>query len=114
MWRGGAMDGRSLQPVSDQELERAVEADVRQRRRLAVVACKTRRPEFQKTIVGGVRAGAGQAGESATVEQTVEIGRQVAGEGRDLGLAIEDLAMGRFAGDRRAEDRGQLVAAALH
>jgi hypothetical protein len=45
-----------LQTVSDQELERAVEADMRQRRFAGPPTVEQRRPKSQETEVGMIRA----------------------------------------------------------
>ena len=52
---------RSLQPVSDQELQRAVEANVRQRGQAAISRLQERRPQAQETKVGVLRRGRGNA-----------------------------------------------------
>ncbi len=109
-------DGRlTLQSVSDQELKRAVEADMGQLRLRAVLARELRRAEAEEAEVGVLGCSRGEAAEGvAAGEQLIEPVRQVAGEGRGLGCAVEHFAAGALAGLRRAEDRGQPVAARLH
>src|SRR5688572_7251332 len=101
---------RSLQSVSEQELEGAVKADVRQRGLVAGCALQERRPEAQEAEIGLFGSGAGQAAKAA-VEQLLGIGGQVARKGRNFGLAIEGLAIGGLAGRGRADDGRQLLAA---
>src|SRR5262245_13898264 len=94
----GEGDGRSLQSVSDQELERAVEANMRQRRRVRTCGLEPWRTEAQETIIGVIGPAVAEplkwvaaAADVAIGEQLVEFRRQVAGKGSDLGGAIEDL-----------------------
>src|ERR1700731_4720287 len=86
---GGA---RSLQSVSDQELEGAVEADVRQHRTSRIPALEMRRPKAKKAKIAFFRGRAGKALKRAVaLEELFGIGRQIARKGRDLGLAVEGL-----------------------
>src|SRR5258707_1024343 len=90
-----AADGafsRSLQFVSDQELEGAVKADVRQRRLLVTFALQQRRTEAQEAIIGFFGRRAGKAAKPA-LEQLLGVNGQIAREGRDFGFAVERLAI---------------------
>src|SRR6185437_3772156 len=110
------MIARSLQSVSDQELKGAVEADVGQNGAIgSPLVFKPRRPEPKKAEIGSFFRTAGKTPErSFASEQLFRIGRQVAREGRNLRVAVKYLAPDLFAGVRRSQDRGQLVAAMLH
>src|SRR4051794_25774497 len=104
---------RSSQSVSNQKLQRAVEADVRQRGIFR--ALQQRWTKTQEAKIGAVRAGAAQAAKSGLVaEQRVEVDRQIAWKRRHLRFAVENLGAGDFALRRRAQDGRQLVAAALN
>src|SRR5256885_17161348 len=83
----------SCEPVSEQELQRTVEADVGQSgcARSPRLACRW--AEAQKAIVALVRGG--ETGKA--IEQRGRILRQVAGKRRDLGFAIEAVAAERLA-----------------
>src|SRR6476660_8860176 len=96
----------SYEAVSEQELQRAVEADVRQRRNARPSWLGRGRPTAQKavvTLVRGVQA-------PKPTEQCGRIVRKIAGKRRDFGLAVEAIAAERFAGERHAGDGGQLIA----
>ena len=86
---------RSCETVSQQELQRAVEANVRQGRRSVRSTVEQRRAKAQEAVVGLAR-GRWSSGprkhRPARVEQRRRIVRQVAGEHRGLGLAVEGLA----------------------
>src|ERR1700704_384569 len=106
---------RSLQSVSDQELEGAVKADMRQSGLLGAFAFELRRAKAKKAKIGLVICGAGETTKRAfAAKQLLRIIRQIAWKGRNLGLAVEDLHACNFAGCRCPQDRGQFVAAALH
>src|ERR1700716_2649674 len=108
-------NARSLQSVSDQELEGAVKADVRQSGLVGAVAFELRWPETKEAKIGLFRRGAGEAAKGGfAFEELLRIGRQIARKGRDLGLSVEALAVGHLAGSRCSQDRGQFLAAALH
>jgi len=63
-----------LQSVSDQELERAVEADVRQRWTLRIATLEQRWAEAEEAKIGFVGAGSGQSANPAVIgEERVEI-----------------------------------------
>src|ERR1700733_1702976 len=94
----GAGGARSLQFVSDQELEGAVKADVRQRRAIRSLILEQRRPKPQKAKVGIVGCRAGETTKRGlAVEQLLGIVGQIARESRDLGVAVKCLAIGHLA-----------------
>src|ERR1700737_3485063 len=96
-------------------MERAVAGAGRPRGPPRAAALKLRRTKTKKAKIGVVRAGGVQSAKGAIApEKFIEICRQVAGKGRDLGLAVEAFAGGDFAGGGGAEYRRQLVAPALH
>ena len=70
---------RSSQPVSDQELQSAVEADVRQSRVAAVNLLHERRPEAHETVVGILRRCVRQTAKQLgfRIEQRRRIVRQI-------------------------------------
>ena len=104
-----------MQFVSDQELEGAVKADVRQYGPVRFLTIELRRPKAQKPEIGLLGRCAGEAAKRIVAfEKFLGIRRQVARKGRDLGVAIEGLAIAAFACGWRAQDRGQLFAAALY
>src|SRR3979411_396710 len=104
---------RSLQSVSDQELEGAVKADMRQSGLLGAFAFELRRAKAKKAKIGLVICGAGETSKRAfAAKKLLRIIRQIAWKGRNLGLAVEDLHACNFAGCRCPQDRGQFVAAA--
>src|SRR6266403_5967323 len=106
---------RSLQFVSDQELEGAVKADVRQSRLVGAFAFELWRAKAKKAKIGLFGRGAGEAAKRAiTLEQLVRIGRQIAWKSRNLRLAVEGFGAGDLTAGEGAEDRRQFVAAALH
>ena len=88
---------------------------MRQRGCTLAVALQRRRAETQEAVIGvfGGRS-QGAAKSRVTLEQVVGVGGQVAGKGRHLRVAVKRLAAGDLAGKRRAEDRGQPLAAARH
>src|SRR5690349_12615140 len=96
----------SCEAISEQELQRTVEADVRQRRRAALARFGPRRAEAQEAVIGLARLR--QPGE--VLEQRGRIIRQVARERSDLRLAVELLGAEPFARERRSGDGRQLVA----
>jgi len=88
-----------LQSVSDQELEGAVETDVRQDRTLRIRALEWRRAKAQKAEIGLFRRGSGETAKRTVAgKQLFGIAGQITWEGRDLGGAVEGLAIGRLAG----------------
>ena len=92
----------SCEPVSDQEFERPVEADMGQRQRQPLGgALEVRRAEAHEA-----ERQLGSRRPSASKDR-FRIVRQVAGKERDLGVAVERRAVDRLAGERRADDRGQ-------
>src|SRR4030081_3234220 len=106
---------RSLQSVSDQELEGAVKADMRQSGFLGAFAFELRRGKAKKAKIRLIIRGAGETSKRAfAAKKLLRIIRQIAWKGRNLGLAVEDLHACNFAGCRCPQDRGQFVAAALH
>lgn len=110
------MIAHSLQSVSDQELEGAVKADVRQNGAINLpLAFKAGRPEAKEAEIGLLFRSTGKALERAfALEQLFRIGRQVARKGRDFRAAVECFTADLLAGIRRSQDRGQFVAATLH
>src|SRR5215467_3026672 len=103
----GALLARSLQSVSDQELESAVKANMWERRRVRAIVLQERRAEAQETVIAVVRRHRGQAAKAGAVEQLLGIGGQIARKGRDFRAAVEGLTVGGFAGRGRAEKRRQ-------
>ena len=65
---------------------------MRQRGLAAAVALQQRRAEAQEAEVGLFGLRRGQAAERLAIEQRLRIGGQVARKGRDLGVAVKDLA----------------------
>src|SRR5215470_3380504 len=108
----GALLARSLQSVSDQELESAVQANMWERRRVRAIVLQERRAEAQETVIAVVRRRRGQAAKTGAVEQVIGIGRQISRKCRNFGAPVESLAIGGLAGRGRAEERGQFVSAA--
>src|SRR6266481_7902762 len=97
---------RSLQFVSDQELEGAVKADVRQSGLVGAFAFELWRAKAKKAKIGLFGCGAGEAAKRAfTREQLFRIGREIARKGRNLGIAVEGLAAGDLTARGCAEDR---------
>jgi len=84
---------------------------VRQGRLSAAFAFQQRRPEAQEPEISVFGRRAGETAKCA-LEKFLGIIRQVAGEGRDFGVAVEGFAIGDLAGRRRAENGRQLLAAA--
>src|SRR5205814_9354583 len=102
----------SCQAVSDQELERAVEADMGQ----GGSARRARgRAEPHKTEVSLVRIAAARAPERRRVgrEQGIGIVRKIARKHRSIGLAAERFGAGALAGGRGPENAREAITRAL-
>ena len=87
---------------------------MRQHEAIGIRAAERRRAKAKKTKIGFFRCRAGEAAECAVAaEQRFRIVGQIARKGRDLGFAVEPLAIGGLAAGRCAEDGRQFFAAAL-
>src|SRR4051794_37725040 len=91
----------SCEAISEQELQRTVEADVGQGRRARASRLARRRAEAQKAVIAFV--GGGQTFEA--VEQRSRIVWKVSRKRRDLRLAIEAVTAERLASERPTGDR---------
>src|SRR5215472_18501628 len=103
---------RSLQSISDQELQGTVEADVRQRRLVGALTFELWRPEAEEAEIACLRSRSGEPAKGIdTVEQSLGVRGQITRKGRDLCIAVEKFAVGALASRGRPQDRRQFVAA---
>src|SRR5262245_57340847 len=104
----------SLQAVSDQELKRAVEADLRQGGRAGVVRLQCRWQKLWKAEIRVLCRDAGETTERVRiVEEFLRAIGQIAGKHGGLCFAVKNLVADDFAGSGNAKDRGQLRVALL-
>jgi hypothetical protein len=93
-----------LQSVSDQKLEGAVEADMRQDGLTGSVAFEQGRAKAQEAEIGVVGGIVSETTKSAFAgKQRFRVERQIARKRRDFGVAIERLAIAGLARGRRPQ-----------